>query len=108
MAGLIKKHFPNCKVFFLGRNYTKDVIALSKYVDGFINYDEIEKLTSSEQVRYLKEFSADVFVHVFPKKEISQLVKKAGIPLRVGTTNRLYHWFNCNKLIRLSRKNSEL
>lgn len=108
MAGFIKKNFPGSKVFFLGRNYTKDVIALSEHVDAFINYDEIEKFSSQEQVAYLKEFSVDVFVHVFPKKEIATLVKKAGIPLRVGTTNRLYHWFNCNKLIMLSRKNSEL
>lgn len=108
MAGFIKKNFPGSKVFFLGRSYTKDVIALSEHVDGFINYDEIEKFSSQEQVTCLKEFSADVFVHVFPKKEIAHLVKKAGIPLRVGTTNRIYHWLNCNKLIKLSRKNSEL
>ncbi|MDP1800135.1 MAG: glycosyltransferase family 9 protein, partial [Bacteroidota bacterium] len=107
MAGFIKKNFPGCKLFFLGRGYTKDVIALSEHVDGFINYDEIEKLPAPEQIAYLKEFSADVFVHVFPKKGIAQLVKKAGIPLRVGTTNRLYHWLNCNKLIKLSRKNSD-
>lgn len=107
MAGFIKKHFPECKVFFMGRSYTKDVIALSKYVDGFINYDEIEKLDKQKQVVYLKEFATDVFVHVFPKKEIAWLAKSTGIPLRVGTTNRLYHWFTCNKLIKLSRKNSD-
>jgi ADP-heptose:LPS heptosyltransferase len=108
MAGFIKKNFPGCKLFFLGRSYTKDVIALSEYVDGFINFDEVEKLSVQEQINYLKDFSVDVFVHVFPKKEIAQLVKKAGIPLRVGTTNRIYHWLNCNKLIKLSRKNSDL
>ncbi|MBA3682793.1 MAG: glycosyltransferase family 9 protein [Bacteroidetes bacterium] len=91
----------------MGRSYTKDVIALSKHVDGFINYDEIEKLETKKQVDHLKEFAADVFVHVFPKKEIAWLVKSAGIPMRVGTTNRLYHWFTCNKLIKLTRKNSD-
>ncbi len=107
MAGFIKKHFPGCKVFFMGRSYTKDVIALSKHVDGFINYDEIEKLDKQKQINYLKEITADVFVHVFPKKEIAWLAKNAGIALRVGTTNRLYHWLTCNKLIKLSRKNSD-
>jgi ADP-heptose:LPS heptosyltransferase len=43
MAGLIKKHFPKSTIVFLGRNYTKDVIALSKHVDEFINYDDLEK-----------------------------------------------------------------
>lgn len=108
MAGFIKKHFPQCKVVFLGRNYTKDVIALSEYVDEFINYDDLEKLSNQERIAELKKIKADVFVHVFPKKEIAQLAKSAGIPLRVGTTNRIYHWLTCNKLISLSRKNSDL
>lgn len=108
MAGLIKKQYPKSKIYFLGRTYTKDVVALSEYVDEFINYDAIEKLPEAEQIQQLKEINADVCVHVFPKKEIASLVKKAGITWRVGTTNRLYHWFTCNKLISLSRKNSDL
>lgn len=97
MAGYIKKHFPNCKISFLGRSYTKDVVALSEHVDDFINWDETKTLPK-----------ADVIVHVFPVKDIAVAAKKAGITLRVGTTNRLFHWGNCNKLIKLSRKNSDL
>ena len=108
MAGLIKKYFPKCTVAFIGRNYTKDVIALSEHVDEFINYDDLEKLSLQERIAELKKINADVFVHVFPKKEIAQLAKSAGIPLRVGTKNRIYHWLTCNKLINLSRKNSDL
>jgi ADP-heptose:LPS heptosyltransferase len=108
MAGLIKKHFPKSTIVFLGRNYTKDVIALSKHVDEFINYDDLEKLSLQERIAELKKINADVFVHVFPKKEIAQLAKSAGIPTRVGTKNRIYHWLTCNKLINLSRKNSDL
>jgi ADP-heptose:LPS heptosyltransferase len=108
MAGFIKKHFPKCTVAFIGRNYTKDVIALSEHVDEFINYDDLEKLSLQERIAELKKINADVFVHVFPKKEIAQLAKSAGIPLRVGTKNRIYHWLTCNKLINLSRKNSDL
>ena len=107
MAGFIKKYFPECKVFFMGRSYTKDVIALSKHVDDFIDYDAIETFDKQKQTNYLKEFGVDVVVHVFPKKEIAWLAKSAGIPLRVGTTNRLYHWLTCNKLIKLSRKKSD-
>jgi ADP-heptose:LPS heptosyltransferase len=108
MAGYIKKYFPQSKIYFLGRSYTKDVIALSEYVDGFLNYDEMEKTSEAEGVDMIRKIKADVFIHVFPKKEIASLAKKAGIPLRVGTTNRLYHWLTCDKLIRLSRKNSPL
>jgi heptosyltransferase-3 len=108
MAGLIKKHFPECKVYFLGRSYTKDIIGLSRFVDEFINYDEVEKLGTKEQIHFFKKYNTDIFLHVFPKKQIASIAKKAGIPLRVGTTNRAYHWLTCNKLIKLSRKNSDL
>lgn len=108
MAGLIKKHYPEATILFLGRTYTRDIVSLSRFVDTFINYDDIEKLDQKEQVHFIREYNADIFLHVFPKKEIARLAKAASIPLRVGTTNRLYHWLTCNKLIRLSRKNSPL
>lgn len=79
---------------------------MSSFIDEFINYDEIEKLNRAEQVILLKKFNADIFLHVFPQKKIALLAARAAIPWRVGTTNRLYHWYSCNKLIRLSRKNS--
>lgn len=108
MAGLIKKYYPDCKIYFLGRSYTKEIVALSEFVDEFINYDEIERLGRKAKVQFLRKYNADVFLHVFPKKQIADMAKEAKIPLRVGTTNRIYHWITCNKLIKLSRKNSQL
>lgn len=96
MAGYLKEYFPKCKIIFLGRNYTRDVVALSKYVDEFISWDETKVLPN-----------ADLIIHVFPVKEIASAAKETGISLRVGTTNRLFHWTTCNKLIKLSRKNSD-
>lgn len=99
MAGYLKKFFPKCKIIFLGRNYTRDVVALSQHVDEFVSWDDVEAR---------KNLKADCIIHVFPVKEIAQQAKQNGIKLRVGTTNRLYHWMSCNKLINLSRKNSPL
>lgn len=99
MAGYLKKFFPKCKIIFLGRNYTRDVVALSEHVDEFLSWDDLEAR---------KNLKADCIIHVFPVKEIAQQAKQNGITLRVGTTNRLYHWMTCNKLINLSRKNSPL
>src|SRR5690606_23923683 len=39
---------------------------------------------------------------------IAKKARSLQIPLRIGTTNRMYHWSTCNKLIRLSRKNAPL
>lgn len=108
MAGIIKQLIPKCKIIFLGRNYTKDVIALSEHVDEFISYDDILKLNAKEQVDTFKKINATHIIHVFPVKDIAILAKKSGIKSRIGTTNRLWHWFTCNIKIRLSRKNSEL
>jgi heptosyltransferase III len=105
MAGYIKSYFPNCKIVFLGRNYTNSVVDLSEHVDEFLSWDELSQLPIEERNKKLK---ADVIVHVFPVKEIARAAKQAKIPLRIGTTNRLYHWFTCNKRIKLSRKNSDL
>lgn len=99
---------PNCKLIFWGRNYTKDVIALSKHVDEFVSYDDVLKLTVTEQIVYINKLNATDFIHVFPVKEIAFLIKKTNIPNRIGTTNRIYHWFTCNVKIKLSRKKSEL
>lgn len=105
MAGYIKKYFPGSRIVFLGRNYTRDVVALSQYVDEFLSWDEVKSLPETEKKNVLR---ADIIIHVFPVKEIAEAARAAGIPLRAGTTNRLFHWWNCNKLIKLSRKNSDL
>ena len=108
MAGIIKQFLPQSKLIFLGRNYTKDVIALSEHVDEFVSYDDVLKLNASEQIETFKKLKATHIIHVFPVKEIAHLAKKSGIKNRIGTTNRLWHWFTCNIKISLSRKNSDL
>jgi len=108
MCGYLKHLLPSTKISFLGRTYTEPVIAACEAIDEFINYDNIKILDINAQVEFLKSKSADVILHVFPNKKIAFLAKQAEIPMRVGTVNRAYHWFSCNKLIRLSRRNSAL
>ena len=108
LAGIIKQFLPQSNIIFLGRNYTKDVIALSEHVDEFVSYDDILKLNPNEQIDAFKKLNATHIIHVFPVKEIARLAKQAGIKNRIGTTNRLWHWFTCNIKISLSRKNSDL
>lgn len=108
IAGIIKQFIPGSKVIFLGRDYTRDVIHLSEHVNEFISYDDILKLDINEQIDVFKKLNATHIIHVFPVKDIAVLAKKTGIKNRIGTTNRLWHWFTCNTLIKLSRKNSEL
>ena len=109
LAALLKNTFGNdLKIVFFGRKYTLPVIQCCEAVDEFLDFDIFQACTDSEKVRFLKQCEADAIVHIFPRKEIATMARKAGIPYRVGTTNRLYHWWTCNKLVRLSRKNSTL
>lgn len=108
MAGILKKKFPNVFIVFLGKNYTKSIIETSEHIDEFLSIDDLTKLNPKEQIQFIRNKNISHCIHVFPKKEIAQLMKKSGVQLRIGTTNRAYHWLTCNKLIKLSRKNSTL
>jgi heptosyltransferase III len=103
VAAVLKKLFPGCTIIFLGRTYTRDLLNGCEYIDEFADWNELKVLPKTEGLRSL---NADVIIHVFPLMEIAIAAKASGIPLRVGTTSRLYHWGRINKLIFLSRKNS--
>ncbi len=108
VAGVLKKYNPKCEIYFLGKSYTRDIVSASENVDHFINWDKIKDLDSKNQIQEFEAIKADIIVHVFPVKEIAVLARKAKIPFRIGTTGRLYHYLNCNKLVPLSRKRSPL
>ncbi len=101
LAKFLKEYFPGIHISFLGKNYTRPVIDACVYVDEFINADDFlhSKIYSNNHV-------PDCIIHVFPVKEIAKRAGQLSIPVRVGTTSRLYHWHTCNKRIKLSRKNS--
>src|SRR5258708_7393214 len=103
VAGILKKYFPGIKIGFLGRSYTRPVIEASQYVDDFI--DAKDFLNSDVTVCGQRP---QAILHVLPAPAIALRAKKQAIPLRIGTTNRPYHWFSCNTLVKLSRKNSLL
>lgn len=108
LCGLIKKYYPKSEIIFLGKTYTQPVISCCEHVDVFLNSDDLLKLSDDEACKRLKVINADAIIHVFPNKRIAGLAKKAGTNIRVGTRNRLFHWGTVNRLVRLSRKNSEL
>ncbi len=96
------------QIIFFGKKYTRPVIDCCDSVDDFIDYDIFSSLDRKGQDDFLRACNADAILHVFPRKDIARAAKSAGIPVRVGTTNRIYHWTACNKLVRLSRRNSSL
>lgn len=108
LAGILKKNFPNVKITFLCRDYVRAIIEHCDHVDDFLDWDKLSQMKQSDAVAEIKLHAFDAVIHVFPKKIIGVLMKKAGIPYRIGTTNRFYCWFTCNRLVRFSRKKSDL
>ena len=108
LAGLIKEKYPNSKVLFLGKTYTKDIIDCSTNIDKFLNWSEIQKLDGKAKIDAFREENINIVVHVFPNKEIAKLTMKAGIKSRIGTSHRVFHYLYCNKLPSFSRKKSDL
>jgi heptosyltransferase III len=108
IAGIIKKYLPDCKIIFLGRNYSKALVSISKHVDTFISYDDILELSKPKQIDFFKKVNASHIIHVFPVKHIADLASKAKITNRIGTSSRIWHWWTCNMRVELSRKNSDL
>jgi heptosyltransferase III len=106
MAGVLRELYPESRIYFLGRSYTREVVQACIHVDEFLNWDEYKDLPAPEAVAAFKTIGADAIIHVFPNKQIARLSKRAGISQRIGTTNRLFHWWTCNTLVKLSRRHS--
>jgi ADP-heptose:LPS heptosyltransferase len=100
MATLIKEQLPDAHIGFLGKDYTRAVVDCCSAVDEFVEVGDF--LNSSDK------FAWDTIIHVFPRKDIAWKALRMGIPNRIGTANRLYHLLTCNRLVKLSRRNSDL
>jgi ADP-heptose:LPS heptosyltransferase len=103
MATVLKQHFPSMVIGFMGKHYTRAVIEACASVDVFIDVEDFMK----EEV-LLNGSKPEAILHVFPVASLAARARELQIPLRVGTTNRLYHWVTCNKMVRFSRKSSDL
>ncbi|HEY4111499.1 glycosyltransferase family 9 protein [Puia sp.] len=108
MAGVLKTLYPEARVIFLGRSYTEEVVRASVYIDEFLDWDDLKKQPPAQAAKTMAATGADTIIHVFPDPRIARLARKARIRERIGTTNRIYHWWTCNRLVKLSRRHSPL
>lgn len=108
MCGILKEKFPGCRIYFLSKSYTQAIVESCVHVDEYINWDEMQKQSPGAQILVLQKTQADVMIHVFPRKEVLWLAKRARIPMRIATGRRLYTIGKCNRLVFFSRKSSPL
>jgi ADP-heptose:LPS heptosyltransferase len=105
MCQAIRNHFPAAEIIFIGKNYTRPVVACFPAIDDFWDIDELLNLPIASQ---LDKLQADCIIHLFPNKKLAFLAKKARIPLRIGTSHRVFHLFTCNERPNFTRKKSSL
>ncbi len=108
MIGYLKKLWPEIQILFLGKTYTKSIIESCTAVDEFVNWDLIKDKSIREQIGFFTQLDAAAIIHLFPTKQTTRIAKLAKIPIRVGTIGRLHNLANCNRLVRFTRKRSEL
>jgi ADP-heptose:LPS heptosyltransferase len=107
LAGLLRERLPGVRVTFLGRRYTAPVLRHCRHVDEVLTLEELAEAGEGGAARRLAAVGADAIIHVFPRRDVARWAKRAGLPLRVGTSHRWWHWLTCNRLVPVARTRSE-
>jgi ADP-heptose:LPS heptosyltransferase len=108
MAGWIKQHAPGTRIIALAKRYTVPVWQACTHIDDVITLEELQTGGGVKAAQLLKATGAGAIVHVFPQREVAQWAKAAGIPRRIGTSHRWWHWATCNERVAFSRRRSGL
>jgi ADP-heptose:LPS heptosyltransferase len=108
LCGLLKERFPRAEIFFLARAYTLPFVQLSTNLAQVLDWDALAARTSFERAAELRALRCDAVVHVFPRAAIAAAAWSAGIPRRIGTSRRWFHWLFCNERPAVSRRGSVL
>jgi ADP-heptose:LPS heptosyltransferase len=101
----LKSHVPEATLVYLCKSYTKDFVQCFEPVDEILLLEDLE---NSDQNTRNALLQCDLILHVFPNKKIASWAKHAGIPHRIGTSHRWFHWLNCNIRVSFTRKKSPL
>lgn len=99
LASVIKEHYPNSKVSFLIRDYTKPLTEANPHIDESIIIKENNgRFRILENVRLLKKYNFDAAIVLYPTFTLSLIIFLARIKKRVGTGYRLYSFLFTDKI----------
>ena len=100
LAHVIKQHWPACHITLLCAKYTAEVCRLALDIDEVIIWDDLQKLKISNASKQIKQLKFDAVFHTFAVPDVSKIMYKAGIKIRVDEGRRFYKRLYSNKRIR--------
>jgi len=99
LAELIKKNYPDCKVTFLIREYTKDIVSNNPFIDEILVLkEEDKKILINKNVKQIVTKKFDSAIIVYPTFQTSLIIYLSKIKNRIGTGYRWYSFLFNNKV----------
>ena len=99
MAEIVKSKYPDCKVTYFIRHYTRALLDGNSFIDEVIIADESEgKILFKGNLKKIKLKNFDTCIVVNPTLRISLILFLAGIKNRIGTGYRWYSVLFNNKV----------
>ena len=108
LAGVIKKRFPGCKISFLVRDYTKNLLKDHPFIDDVLILQEQDnKPAIKNNMISLSKRKFDTCIVVYPTFTLALIIYLSGIKNIVGTGYRWYSFFFNHKVYQ-HRKYAEM
>jgi ADP-heptose:LPS heptosyltransferase len=104
LAGYLKQRYPGIVIGFLVRAYAAPVVRHCRFVDHVL---ELETLDGGDLTAAFAAGAYDTVLFALPVRRLAVAARRAGVGRRVGTSHRLHHWLNCNRLAHFSRARSD-
>ena len=99
LAEIVKKYYPGCKITFLVRNYTKDILENHPFIDKILLLkEENKKVSIFKNVKNIKSFGFDSSIIVYPTFQTALIIFLSGIKNRIGTGYRWYSFLFNHKV----------
>jgi ADP-heptose:LPS heptosyltransferase len=99
LASIIKKHLSECKITFLVRDYTKEIVNNHPYIDNTLTLNEENaKISLISNIKKISRFNFDTAIIVYPTFITALIIFLCRIKNRIGTGYRWYSFLFNHKI----------
>jgi heptosyltransferase-3 len=110
-ADTIKARYPECRVDVMASLYASPILENNSRIDGVVRVQNdqlaVSRQYKKELQRKLVQGSYKAVVVLYPERRISQLLYKAGIPIRIGTAGRFHSVFFSHHIYHTRKANKK-